>query len=579
MKDRVKKYWFPAVSFLLTLLVSLFWVALRINHSGISKVLGADTNPSFLVMNLPLMVTVASWIGFLFAVAGLFCWDRKKWPTITGFVTGVVMTIAAACVVIFGAKDYLRFILPHFWESVAVSGAILAFGLILFFPPKWNKRVKAVVVAAVVLAAVVIGYELRPCDLSYAPVVYAVEDDYQIVFSTSDNAIGWVNIGGVEYYDLYAGSVKSADKVHKITVPQEVLDEAGSYAINYRQMIYRGPFGGRLGQLWTQHYAFRPVDSSDGLYHVAISDVHEAVEAATAAATAGQVLPLAFDDMTNADFVVLLGDLVSMVETEADAQLANKLAHAITKGEIPVIYARGNHEIKGEYAEELYKYVGSKDQQYAYTVTLGDDDVFAVVLDMGEDHEDDWWEYYETAKFDLYRQEQTEMLEKVLAEGEYENYRYRMMVCHVPVVYVDKNSYFEEFRTEWTALLNEMELDIGLSGHKHVLWPLIPGQVEPNTTLVYSKGYSGVEGKVEGGYLLDFNFPNFLAGRRSLEQSGGTQSNGNDQYVCLHTRVDPDKSLQVSNYVNSDGVSINGCYPFSQGLFNDIPTGTKRTEK
>ena len=171
------------------------------------------------------------------------------------------------------------------------------------------------------------------------------------------------------------------------------------------------------------------------------------------------------------------------------------------------------------------------------------------------------------------------MLEEILEEGSYENYRYRMMLCHIPVVYVDKNGYFEEFRNDWTALLNEMELDICLSGHKHVLWPLIPGQVEPNTTLVYNDAYSGAEGKVEGGYLIDFNFPNFLAGRRSLQQAGGTQSNGNDQYVCLHTRVDFTQTKQVSNYVNSHGESINGVYPFVNGLFNDIPTEIKRPEK
>ena len=171
------------------------------------------------------------------------------------------------------------------------------------------------------------------------------------------------------------------------------------------------------------------------------------------------------------------------------------------------------------------------------------------------------------------------MLEEILEDGNYKNYRYRMMLCHIPVVYVDKNGYFEEFRNDWTALLNEMELDIGLSGHKHVLWPLIPGQVEPNTTLVYNDAYSGAEGKVEGGYLIDFNFPNFLAGRRSLQQAGGTQSNGNDQYVCLHTRVDFTQTKQVSNYVNSHGESINGVYPFVNGLFNDIPTEIKRPEK
>ena len=568
MKERIEKYWFPVLGWVISLLSALFWVALRINHSGISKFLGADTNPSFLVMNLPVMVTVLAWIGFGFALLGLKFWPGKKWPSITGFAIGTVMAIAAVFVIIFGAKDYLRFILPHFWKSLAVASCITVFGLILLFPPKWKNWVKYVLILVVVAAAVVIGYELRPCNLSYEPVVYAVEDEYQIVFSTSDNAVAWVNIGGVEYYDLFAGSMKSADKVHKITVPQRVLDKAGAYAVNYRQVIYRGPFGGYLGEMRTQHYQFRPVDSSDGLNYFALSDVHESVDAAIAAATSR-------DDT---DFIVLLGDLVSMVETEKDVQLANELAFGITKGEIPVIYVRGNHEIKGEYAEELYKYVGSKDQQYAYTVTLGDDDVFAVVLDLGEDHEDDWWEYYGTAQFDLYRQEQTEMLEEVLASGAYENYNYRLMACHVPVVYVDKNGYFEEFRNEWVDLLNHMEPDIGLSGHKHVMWPLIPGQVEPNTTLVYSKAYSGVEGKVEGGYLTDFNFPNFLVGRRSLDLADSTET-GAGMYVCLATQVDFAAGQQTNYYVNSQLEIPSGYYPFAEESYTQIRTDLKRPEK
>ena len=568
MKDRIKKHFFPLCAVSLSLISALFWVALRINHSGISKFLGADTNPSFLVMNLPVMVTVLAWIGFGFALLGLKVWNRKKWPAITGFVTGAVMAVAAVFVIIFGAKEYLRFILPHFWESLVVSGCIIGFALILLFPPMWKNRLKYALIAAVVAVAVGIGYELRPCTLSYEPVVYAVEDEYQIVFSTSDNAIGWVNIGGVEYYDLYAGSMKSADKVHKITVPQEALDEACGYSVNYRQMIYRGPFGGYLGELRTQHYQFRPVDSSDGLNYFALSDVHESVDAAIVAATSR-------DDT---DFVVLLGDLVSMVETEKDVQLANELAFGITKGEIPVIYARGNHEIKGEYAEELYKYVGSKDQQYAYTVTLGDDDLFAVVLDLGEDHEDDWWEYYGTAQFDIYRQEQTRMLEEILAEGEYENYNYRLLACHIPVVYVDKHGYFESFRNDWTALLNEMDLDMGLSGHKHVMWPLIPGQVEPNTTLVYSEAYKGVAGRAEGGYLIDFNFPNFLVGRRSLDLADDTET-GAGMYLCLAAQADLAAGQQHSYYVNSDLQIPGGYYPFAEGGFDRIVTELKRPEK
>lgn len=571
MRDNIKKYWFPALGFGVSLLSALFWVALRINHSGISKFMGADTNPSFLIMNLPVMVCVLAWMGCGLSLWGLVCWQKRKWPGIAGFVIGTVMTVAAVAVIYFGAKDYLRFILPHFWKSVGVSACVITFSLLLFFPIQGKNKLKAVIVALVVLAAVVIGYQLRPCSLTCEAVVYAVEDDYQIVFATSDNAIAWVNIGGKEYYDLYAGSMQSSDKVHKITVPQKVLDEADAYAINFRQVIYRGPFGGYLGELQTRHYPFRPVNTADGLDYFALSDVHEAVDAATRAATARE----------NMDFIVLLGDIVSMVETEADALLTGQLAHAITGGEIPVIYARGNHEIKGEYGERLHKYVGARGEEFYYTVTLGDD-VFAVVLDLGEDHEDDWWEYYTTAKFDLYRQEQTEMLEEILADGDYEDYRYRMAICHIPVVYVDDEGLFASFREEWTTLLNEIDVDICLSGHQHKLYQFLPGAVKPYETLVYAYSYSGVTGKVEGSYLTDFNFPSFLVGRRSLEQKGGTSS-GYDAYVGMAVSVDFETGRQVSQYINSEREIITGYYPFAgdyPGItFSSILTYTKRQEK
>ena len=565
---KVSKYAFPVAAFLLSLTTALFWVALRVNHSGISKFLGADTNPSFLIMNLPVMVCVLAWLGCIGAFIGLLCWHKRKAPAVAAFVVTVIVTVAAIAVVIFGAKDYMRFIMVHFRESLVVTAGILLFALVLFFPVKNTKpalAVKAVLVAVVILTAVVIGYALRPCDFTYGAVVYAVEDEYQIVFSTSDSAVAWVEIGGESYYDLYAGSMRSKDRVHKVTVPQSVLDAAGGYTVCAQQMIYRGPFGGYKGPTISRSYRFRPVDSSDGISHVALSDVHEAVDAATRAATI----------RTDTDFVVLVGDLISMVETEKDAQLANELAHGITGGEIPVIYARGNHEIKGEYGELLYKYVGSKNQEYYYWVTLGSD-VFAVVLDIGEDHEDDWWEYYGTAQFALYREEQLAMLEEILEEGAYGDYRYRMGICHVPLTYVGSKGYFRDFNMAATELLNEMEIDICLSGHKHVMWPMLPGQVEPYVNPTYSVGFKGVEGKTDGGYLTDFRFPAFLVGRRSNSLTGDTQTNGSTEYTCLYTHADFTTGRQVSNYVNALGEIPTGCWPFNEGTYSDILTQLKR---
>ena len=430
MREKCRRWLFPGLTLVFSVAVALFWVALRVNYSGISKFLGADTNRSFLIMNLPLMVCAAAWVGVGLALLGMARWPRRRWHAVTALILELVLALGALVVIRFGAKDYLRFILVHYYRSLAVAGGIGLFALALYFPVRGRARLlKGLLLAAVVFGAVVLGYGLRRCDFSCGPVVYAVEDRYQIVFSTSDNAVAWVEIGGERYYDLYAGSMRSADRVHKVEVPQKTLDAAGGYTICAQQMLYRGPFGGNKGETISQSRDFRGVDASDGLTYYALSDVHEAVGAAAAAC--GE----------DADFIVLIGDLVSMVETEADANLANDLAYAITGGEIPVIYARGNHEIKGEQAENLYKYVGSRSQSFSYWVTLSDQ-VFGVVLDMGEDHEDDWWEYYGTAQFDLYRAEQTRMLEQLLAAGDYKSYPYRMAICHIPIVHVNKHGYF-----------------------------------------------------------------------------------------------------------------------------------------
>ncbi len=552
MLQKHKKHLFPVFSFLLSLISALFWVALRVNYSGISKFLGADTNPSFWVMNLPLMVCAAAWVGVVLALVGLAA--QKRWAAIAGCVIGTIMTIGAAVVVYFGAWDYLSFILVHFWNSLAVTAGLGIFALVLFFPVPGDTRIKWALMAVLILGAVVLGYGLRPYDFTYGAVVYAVEDDYQIVFSTSDSAMAWVTIDGASYYDLYAGSSRSADKVHKITVPQSVLDDAKGYTICAQQMIYRGPFGGYLGPVLSQDYDFRPVDSSDGLSYAALSDVHGAADAAAKAATAGEEL----------DFLVLLGDMISMVETEADAQYANLLAHQITGGSFPVIYARGNHEIKGEYAEVLYKYVGSKDQGFHYAVTLGDS-VYAVVLDLGEDHEDDWWEYYGTAQFDLYRAEQTRMLEAELEAGTYANYPYRMAICHIPVVQIEKSGLFGDTRRNWTELLNQMDMDISLSGHKHKIWYYLPDAAQPDVLLEYSSGY-GAPGKRPNISVTDHDFPAFLVGQRSLAQNTDTQQWDTTDYMCLHTRVDLTGGTQTSRYLTSFGDVVTVVYPFATEL-------------
>lgn len=544
--------------------IALFWFAMRVIWSGISKVLYeamGKTEPTEFLLNLPLYISIFLWVLLVLSIVELVRKGRKKISTIVLAILLGVFTIASVVVVVMGAIDYLYFILPKFFISMLISMCIVGFAWLLFFPPvkndKFNVVAKCVVLAVVILIAVFKGYGVTlGSKFTYEPVVYAVEDTYQIVFSTNHSATAWVEIDGEKYYDLFAGSMKSEDTVHKIIVPQEKLDEAKAYSIHAEKMIYRGPFGGFKGKEISKDYNFRPVNSADGLVYYTMTDVHHAEKGAVAAAKT-------VDDL---DFLVILGDSVGMIEYEKDVQFSNLLAHEVTNGEIPVVYSRGNHEIKGAYGELLYKYVGSKNEDFYYWFTLSD--VYGINLDLGEDHDDGWWEYYETDRFTLYRENQTQFLKELVESKDYENYSYTLLTCHIPVQFVNNRKDHEDVKVEWTELINQIQPDLAVYGHQHDLYPFLDGQetmYNDAGKLIYNSQFIGEKGKTYGGYLTDYTFNGFIAGRRGTSQVDEISALNRTEHVGLAVYVDMNSKTQMCRYMNTSGEAVPVYNPFVEG--------------
>lgn len=560
MLEAVKKKIWSIICVFWALVVALFWFAMRVIWSGISKVLSSK-EPSGFILDLPLYISILLWVVLAFALINLVWLNNKKWSKITLTATLGVFTVSSLVVVKMGAIDYLYFILPKFFLSLAVSLGIVVFALLLFFPFTKNTKLSVALRCALVVIAVFgcvfHGYGVTlGSRFTHEPVVYAVEDNYQIVFSTNDSAVAWVEVGGEKYYDLFAGSMKSGDNVHKIVVPQEKLDEAKAYSIHSEKMIYRGPFGGYKGKEIKKSYSFRPVDSSDGLVYYTITDAHHARKGASRAALS----------VENLDFLVVLGDSVGVVEYENNAQFTNVIAHDVTKGEIPVVYARGNHEIKGAYAEDLHKYVGSKNEKFYYWFKLSD--VFGITLDLGEDHDPGWWEYYGTDKFTLYQDEQTEFLRELAATKEYENYSYTLVACHIPIQFVNSRKDHVDIKAAWTQLLNEIQPDLAVYGHQHDLYPFLEGQYTMYNSkgkLVYNSQFKGEEGKTYGGYLTDYEFNGFIAGRRGTTQTDEISAFNLKEHIGLAVYVDFASNTQRCQYVNSDGKTVAVYNPFVEG--------------
>lgn len=545
------------------LVISLFWFSMRVIWSGISKVVseftGADA-PSAFMLNLPLYVSVFLWLVLAAAVVTLL-WYQRKWTKIALTALLGLLTVVCTVVVIMGAVDYLYFIIPKFFTSLAVSLGIVLFALLLFFPPVKNCRccrwLKWLCVALAIVVCVFWGYDVSiGSRFTHEAVVYAVEDTYQIVFTTNHAATAWVEVDGERYYELFAGSMKSADTVHKIVVPQQKLDQAGAYSIHAEKMLYRGPFGGFKGKEIHKSYNFRPVNSNDGLVYYVMTDVHHARTGAVEAALS----------VENLDFLVILGDSVGMMDYEKDVQFSNVLAHDVTKGEIPVVYARGNHEIKGAYAEQLYQYVGSKNESFYYWFTLSD--VFGITLDLGEDHDPGWWEYYGTDQFPLYHDEQSRFLQQLTEEKPYEDYRYTLVACHIPIQFVNSRKDHEEVKATWTALLNQIQPDLAVYGHQHDLYPFLDGQetmYNSKGKLIYNSQFKGEEGKTYGGYLTDYHFDGFIAGRRGTTQTDSLNALNRKDHIGLAVSVDFDAGTQTCRYVNTAGDVVSVYNPFAEG--------------
>ncbi len=342
------------------------------------------------------------------------------------------------------------------------------------------------------------------------PAVYAVGDDYQIVFTSKAKGTAWVTINGIEYSDTYAGFLRTEDTVHKIIVPMTALDNATEYTISTRAMWQRGPYGALQGKIIRQTYPWKGVTPEDGLNYYVLSDTHNTQKAPSAAGTYFQ---------NSLDFLVCCGDTASWIEQEEDLTQMLRLAGTITKGSVPVIYARGNHETKGAQAHELHKYVGADGELFYYTFRMKN--VWGVVLDIGEDHRDQHENYYDAARFNAYRRAQTQFLDDILknAEQEFnaEGVEHRIAVCHIPITLMYTNDHARAYKDAWIKRLNRMNLNILYGGHVHQLW-YIDDAFEDGATMTLSPHYSGTETGNASRIMTNAKFPAVLVSRRSEGQ-------------------------------------------------------------
>jgi predicted phosphodiesterase len=171
------------------------------------------------------------------------------------------------------------------------------------------------------------------------------------------------------------------------------------------------------------------------------------------------------------DFLVHGGDALSWVEDEDQVfeKWLGPISERLTSSK-PLIFARGNHDMRGPYARSLYEYVPTPTGSYYYSVDAGP--VHLLVLDTGEDKTDDKNVYAGLNRFKSYKEEEFAWLEShVETSQRLADAPFRIIAMHGPFW-----GWVDDQKDKWTELANKAGIDLVIAGHHHRLSKIPPGE-------------------------------------------------------------------------------------------------------
>jgi len=186
----------------------------------------------------------------------------------------------------------------------------------------------------------------------------------------------------------------------------------------------------------------------------AITDTHEDV------ARINKLMKMV--DWSATDALVHLGDAFDWIDTED--QLFRRWLTPIAAGlagEKPLLYARGNHELRGPFARSLSDYVPTPERRFYFARDLGP--MHLMVLDTTEDKPDDTNVYADLNRTSAYRAEELAWLRAHVRDTPRASVApFRVIAVHQP-----KWGWLANGPADWYATANAAKVDLMIAGHNH----------------------------------------------------------------------------------------------------------------
>ena len=406
--------------------------------------------------------------------------------------------------------------------AILITCAVIVFAYLVLLP---KKKFFAIFLAVTLASSVLFGAILPiskdnnflpelsviPLKFTSEPVVLDVGDNYSVVWSTNYNSVGSVTYtyDGKEYeiFDLDDGRMVTDKSLHHVLIPKNHISN-NVYKVTATRVVRNVAYEPKLGKsvTFTQRL---DTPTSNELDITILTDTHNVPESY-------------YDGIRKLDMpnlVIMLGDFANFISYEED--ITNYLLRPLsilTQGQIPVIYARGNHETRGQYSTHLADNLGL--DFFYYQTTYGN--TRFTIVDSNEDKYDDHIEYGGTVDFFNEREKQLEWLAKIKPINGIKD----IVICHSPTFFKDEQA------TRYNDILTNLGVKLCLCGHYH--------EIILNT--------------LEGQEIEDVTLPTFIGG--GLIQNPTFIYNDFGYSTVKIT----DSQINVVGYTNKKGEIMKGTY-------------------
>lgn len=163
------------------------------------------------------------------------------------------------------------------------------------------------------------------------------------------------------------------------------------------------------------------------------------------------------------DFVVFNGDcLDDPFDKDEASKFISELTIGVKASQVPVFFMRGNHEIRNAYSINLRNHFDYINDKTYGAFSWGDTRI--VMLDCGEDKDDNHWVYYGLNDFTQFRKEQAEFLKKEVSSKIFKKSVKRILIHHIPLYGNEGDNLCDKL---WMPILKKSTFDLSINAHTH----------------------------------------------------------------------------------------------------------------